>query len=129
MFECSCVYIADQHPRWARRVQAGRSRYAASYDMLVQAIHDWALCPEVFRAAHYEFAAACLTQAVYGASSSLAPAYSKALKAHGPECQRLSEREWCDAVAIVVREARRRAADTSTASGAAAAWPTDVRVY
>lgn len=128
MFECSCLYVTDRHPRWARRVQAGRSRYAASYDMLVQAIHDCALCPPAYRAAHYEFAAACLTQTLYGASSSRAPAYAKVLKAHGPQCRRLSEREWCDAVTIVLREARRRAADTTTSSGAAAAWPTDVHV-
>lgn len=32
MFECSCVYSADPRPKWARRVRAGRSGYAASYD-------------------------------------------------------------------------------------------------
>lgn len=65
MFECSCVYSADLRPKWARRVQAGCSRYAASYDTLVQAIHDGAPCPQELRAARYEFAAACLAQAIY----------------------------------------------------------------
>ena len=128
MFECSCIHIADRHPQWARRVQAGRSWYAASYDMLVQAIHAWALCLTAFRAAYYEFAVACLTQTLYGAPSPLAPAYAEALEAHAPQCRMLSDEEWCDAVTIVLREARRRAADTSTSSGAAAAWPTDVHV-
>lgn len=129
MFECSCTYVADQHPRWARRVQAGHPRYAASYDMLVQAVHDWALCPPAYRAAPYEFAVSCLTQALYGAPSLPAPAYSRALKAHGSKCRRLSAEEWCDAVVIALREAHRRAADASTSAGAAAAWPTDAHTH
>lgn len=90
MFECSCTYVADRHPQWARRVQAGHPRYAASYDMLVQAVHDWALCPPAYRAAHYEFVVSCLAQALYGAPSLLTPAYARGLKAHGPKCRRLS---------------------------------------
>lgn len=129
MFECKCTYVADRHPRWARRVQAGRPRYAASYDMLVQAVHDWVLRPPAYRAAHYEFAVSCLTQALYGAPSLLTPAYSRALKAHGPECRRLSSEEWCDAVVLAFQEAHRRAADALTSAGAAAAWPTDVHVH
>lgn len=117
MFECSCTYVADRHPR-----------YAASYDMLVQAIHDWVLCPSAYRAARYEFAVSCLTQALCGAPSLLTSAYSGALKAHGSKCRRLSAEEWCDAVVIALREARRRAADASTSTSAAAAWPTDVHV-
>lgn len=65
MFECSCVYSADPRPKWERRVQAGRSRYAASYDTRVQAIHDGAPCPQELRTTHYEFAAACLARAIY----------------------------------------------------------------
>lgn len=124
MFECSCTYVADHHPRRARRVQAGHPRYAASYDMLVQAVHDWVLCPRAHRAARYEFAVSCLTQALYGAPSLLTPAYGRALKAHGPRCQRLSAEEWGDAVVIAPQEVHRRAVDTSTS----AAWPADVHV-
>lgn len=128
MFECSCVYAADQHGRWARRVRAAYSRYAVSYDMLVQAVHDWALCPPSYRAANYEFAVACMAQVLYGSPSSLASAYSRALKAHGPDCRRLSAGEWGDAVTLVLREARRRVADAGLSSRAAAAWPVDVRI-
>lgn len=129
MFECSCTYVADRHPQWARRVQAGHPRYAASYDMPVQAVHDWVLRPPAYRAARYESAASCLTQALYGAPSFLTSAYSRALGAHGPKCRRLSAEEWCDAVVIALREAHRRAADASTSAGAAAAWPTDVHAH
>lgn len=128
MFECRCTYVADRHPRWAHRVQAAHPRYAASYDMLVQAVHDWALCSPAHRTACYEFAVSCLTQALYGAPSSLTPAYSRALKAHGSKCRGLPAEEWCDAVVIALQEAHCRAADASTSAGSAAAWSTDVHV-
>lgn len=128
MFECCCAYVADRHPRWARRVLAAHPRCAASYDMLVRAVHDWVLRPPAYRAARYEFAASCLTRALYGAPSLLTPAYSRALDAHGPKCRGLSEEEWRDAVAIALQETHRRAADASTSAGAAAAWPADVHV-
>lgn len=129
MFERRCTYVADRHPRCAHRVQAGHPRYAASYDMLVQAIHDWALCPPAHRTARYEFAVSCLTRALYGAPSLLTPTYSRALKAHVSKCRRLPAEEWCDAVVIALREAHRRAADASTLVGYAAAWSTDVHVH
>ena len=129
MFECSCTYVADRHPRRAHRVRAGHPRYAASYDMLVQAVHDWAPRPPTYRTARYEFAVSCLTRALYGAPSLLTPAYSRALKAHGPKCRRLSPEERCDAAVIALQEAHRRTADASTSAGAAAAWPTDVLAH
>ena len=129
MFECSCTYVADRHARWARRVLAGHPRYVALYDTLVQAVHDWALCPPAHRAVRYEFAVSCLTPALYGAPSSQTPAYSKALMAHGSRCRRLSAEEWREAAGIALQDAHRRAADASTSAGAAAAWVADIHVH
>lgn len=65
MLDCNWVCSADPRSKWGRRVQAGCARYAASYDTRVPANHDWAPCPQELRAARYEFAAACLAQAIY----------------------------------------------------------------
>lgn len=128
MFECSCAYVADHHPRWARRVQAGHPPVRGLVRHARPGRPRLGSVPPAHRAARYESAVSCLTQALYGAPSLLTPAYSRALQAHGPKCRGLFAEEWRDAVVIALQEAHRRAADASTSAGAAAAWPTDVHV-